>query len=160
METAFEDIIAANKDRIYRMCRAYATEATDADDIFQEVLLQIWKALPSFRQQSALSTWVYRICMNVCIRQQYNNKKAKKHLTTLDERFVAVVPAPDQNDRQQKIDQLHACIRKLPETERAIMALFLEDMSYREIGQITGLTENHIAVKVKRIKGKLFNCLK
>lgn len=142
------------------MCRAYATEASDADDIFQEVLLQIWKALPSFRQQAALSTWVYRICLNVCLRQQYNSRKAKKHLTTLDERFEAAMPAPDQNDRQQKIDQLHACIRKLPESERAIVALFLEDMSYREIGQITGLTENHVAVKVKRIKGKLFNCLK
>ena len=159
MEADFKDILRANKDTIYRICDVYAGGNYTRDDLFQEVLLEGWNAMPSFRRESSVNTWVYRICLNVCMRYQYRDKKKLKHTVPLNEQQILIAAEEENAQTKERVEELYSCIRKLKASDRAIMVLYLEDLSYREIGAIAGLSENHVAVKVKRIKSRLFNCL-
>jgi RNA polymerase sigma factor (sigma-70 family) len=158
MEDQFLEIITKNRDAIYRLCVIYASSSTLAEDIFQDVLLQIWKALPSFQQKSAVNTWVYRIALNVCMRSKCNSEKARTLPLDTATQWLNGLALPEHDHEATK--SLYRCIAKLEGVNRGIIALYLEDLSYREIAGITGLTENHVAVRVKRIKAILSNCIK
>ena len=156
-EIFFMEVLEKNKNKIFRICKVYGKDDQDAKDFFQEVLIQIWKSLPSFNEQASISTWIYRITLNVCMRASINAKKVRH--TSLHGIDIKAEPAsPFEN--QEKYQRLYTCISKLPDTEKSIVLLVLEDMSYKEISQIIGLSENHIAVKFKRLKEKLYNYLK
>jgi len=156
LQNQFSDLLAANKDAIFRICSAYTSSRADAEDVFQEVLLNIWKALPGFRGEANMSTWVYRITLNVCLQAKY--RKDKRPLTIALDGLQFEPPAEDKTTNNY--NALYECIHALGDAEKALMLLFLEDLSYREIGLSLGLSENHVAVKIKRIKTKLFTCLK
>ena len=126
-------------------------------DLVQEVYFHIWKALPNFKGKSALSTWVYRICLNVCLRASYLKKREK--LVPFDS-FTTKQEEPDDTYDNDLRKKLHHCISQLKGIDKSIMLLFLEDISYKEIAEIVGISENYVAVKIKRIKRKLFNCIK
>jgi len=156
----FEQLITKNKDKLFRICRVYAIQPIEPQDLFQEVLFQIWKSLDSFKGNSNIDTWIYRIAINVCLRSKL---KLEKH-NTKTIRFDTVQwgianEAIDETDLE-KYQLLRACIVKLNESDTSIVVLYLEDMSYKIIAEITGLTENHIAVKMKRIRKKLLECMK
>lgn len=158
MEQHFKDILNNNKDAVYRICRAYAADEEQVKDIFQEVMLNVWRALPGFKQQSAVNTWVYRIALNVCMRAKYNTDKHKVTVRLDSIQWSSAAIADNSSSPEYK--ELYACIATLNETDKSLILLFLEDLSYKEISSVTGLTENHVAVKIKRIKSKLFTCLK
>ena len=162
LESTFIDALEQDKGRIFRMCRAYSTDNENAKDLFQDVVLQIWKSLPSFSELSTIDTWIYRITLNVCIRSNLQVKKREDKMVRLDSiHFENLGTGSDDNfEESEKFKPLYRCISTLSETDRSIILLFLEDLPYKEISSVTGLTENHIAVKLKRIKEKLFNCLK
>ncbi|QCR21255.1 RNA polymerase sigma factor [Pontibacter sp. SGAir0037] len=162
LETRFLNILDSDKERIFRICRTYASDADDAHDIFQEVVLQIWKALPDFKGLADVRTWVYRITLNVCLRSNYKLQKRKKKHVQFDSVTLENVedPLPDMPGQEAAFAALYACIQQLNETDRSIVLLFLEDLPYKEIAAITGLTENHVSVKIKRIKIKLSTCIK
>jgi RNA polymerase sigma-70 factor (ECF subfamily) len=157
MEERYLDIISANKDRIYKICLAYAPSPEDAKDFFQEVLLQVWKSLPSFRDDAAPATWIYRVTLNVCMRAKNNAERTNRVVALEGEAISYMRGAPA--DDPGRFRDLYTCIGKLSDSEKSVVLLFLEDLSFRQISQVTGLTENHVAVKLKRIKKKLFNCL-
>lgn len=159
MKALFSKIANDNKDRIYRICRTYSTNFVDTEDLFQEVMLQLWKSLPGFRNQSSINSWVFRIALNVCMRAKFSYDKRKSvfiktDITTLD------MPDPQEQGYDPEYKELFHCIQQLNDIDKSIVLLFLESQSYREIGEVTGLTENNIAVRMKRIKQKLFTCLK
>ncbi|MBL4655995.1 MAG: RNA polymerase sigma factor [Bacteroidia bacterium] len=162
LESTFIDALEQDKGRIFRMCRAYSTDNENAKDLFQDVVLQIWKSLPSFSELSTIDTWIYRITLNVCIRSNLQVKKREDKMVRLDSiHFENLGTGSDDNfEESEKFKPLYRCISTLGETDRSIILLFLEDLPYKEISSVIGLTENHIAVKLKRIKEKLFNCLK
>jgi len=154
MEQFFLDLIESNKNRINRICSVYAKNREDQKDLVQDVLLNIWKALPKFEHRANINTWLYRITLNVCLRSKYErNQKNNIHLESVN--FIAA------NDKQKDVEyeQLYYCISQLPETEKSIIILFLEDLPYKQIAEIIGISENHVAVKIKRIKKKLLKCL-
>jgi len=158
-EEIFTKLLEDNKYSIYRICRIYAVPPIEAQDLFQEVVFQIWKSLPNFEEKSNISTWIYKIALNVCTRSK--NQLSKGNLITV--RLASIefnlsdeIPNSNQSERY---NALHACISKLEESEQSLMVLYLEDLSYKKIATITGLTENHIAVKMKRIRKKLLNCI-
>lgn len=159
MKALFIRITAENRDRIYRICRSYAADMTDADDMYQEVMLQIWKSLPAFRNQSAISTWVFRIALNVCMRARFSQDKRKSVFVKEDMTKVDIAILQPDEDAQEYSGLFH-CIQQLNDLDRSIILLFLEQQSYKEISEVCGLTENHIAVRMKRIRQKLFTCLK
>ena len=161
LEVIFLTTVEANKDRMYRICRSYSIDTDDAKDLFQEVLLNIWKSLPSFKNQSNIATWVYRITINVCLRAKQFSDKKQKHFVRLDGvKFENIEDTIVTSEKEKLFQKLSECIKKLEGIDKSIILLHLEDLPYKEIAHIFGLSENHVAVKIKRIKNKLLNCLK
>lgn len=154
MEHLFLELIEENKNRINRICYVYAKNQEDQKDLVQDVLLNIWKALPNFKQHSNINTWLYRITLNVCLSSKYErHQKDKIELESIDFKLSG------EDSKSAEYEQLYYCISQLPETEKSIIILFLEDLPYKEIAEIIGISENHVAVKIKRIKNKLLKCL-
>mgnify|MGYP000737103012 CR=1 FL=1 len=155
----FEEILERNKHKIYRICNIYAVPPLEAQDLFQEVVYQIWKSLDSFKKNSTIDTWVYKVSINVCLRSKM--KLVKKYSKT--DRFESIHVTPIENEvetsEQEKIKYLRACISALNETDKSLVVLYLDNLSYKEISDVTGLSENHIAVKMKRIRKKIFECI-
>lgn len=155
----FEGILEENKDKIYRICRIYAVSPMEPQDLFQEVIFQVWKSFSSFEGKSNISTWVYKIALNVCHRSKMNLEKRNGHMVRLESIQFTPAENPPDKSQQEKYQALHDCIASLNESDQSIIILYLEDLSYKEIGAITGLSENHIAVKMKRIRSRLLECI-
>lgn len=155
----FEQIIEANKGRIYRICRIYAVNPIEPEDLFQEVVYHTWKSYASFKGKSNISTWIYRIALNVCMRSKGKlNKKNDKTIRLDSIQFASEENATKVvNDKKYKA--LQACITTLKTMDKSIVILSLEGLPYKEIATITGLSENHIAVKMKRIRKTLLDCI-
>lgn len=155
----FTQILEDNKDRIFRICRIYAVAPIEPQDLFQEVVFQIWKSLSTFKGTSNISTWIYKIALNVCSRSKLKlNKSNSKEVRFESIQYLATDNIPDDNQKE-KYRALHDCISTLKKENKAIIVLYLDELPYKEIAVITGLTENHIAVKMKRIKNILLNCI-
>ena len=159
-ENQFLEVLEENKDRIYRLCSIYAPSSDDAKDLFQDVVLNIWKSLANFREDSDLNTWIYRIALNVCLRARSKTKKKQDIILKLDSVVFKKAEQYEPPDNSEQLEALKRCIRTLNDSDKSIILLHLEEMPYKKISEITGLTENHIAVKMKRIKAKLFTCIK
>jgi RNA polymerase sigma factor (sigma-70 family) len=155
----FEEILERNKHKIFRICNIYAIPPIEPQDLFQEVVYQIWKSLDSFKSSSSIDTWVYKISINVCLRSKMKlDKNYSKTDTHESIRFTPIEQEIDISE-QEKFKYLKECISALNETDTSLIVLYLDDLSYKEIADITGLSENHIAVKMKRIRKKLFECI-
>ena len=136
------------KDVIFKVCYVYASRE-ELEDYYQEVLIQLWRSLPKFRNESKMSTWIYRISLNTCISYVRKNKKVNK-VSLIDLDFI-------DNDIEKKyyIDELYLLINRLNKFEKAIILLWLEERDYEEIASIVGISKNNVAVKLNRIKEKL-----
>ncbi|WP_106793223.1 RNA polymerase sigma factor [Aquimarina sp. Aq78] len=155
----FNQIIEDNKDKIYRICRIYAISPIEPQDLFQEVIIHIWESYSTFKGKSNISTWIYKISLNVCSRSKMKFKKSNDKLVRFESiQFILTENIPENNN-QENYQALHSCISTLNESDRAIIILYLDELPYKEIATITGLTENHIAVKMKRIRKLLFDCI-
>ena len=138
---------------IIKLCRAYTSSQEDFEDYYQEVCLQIWRSKDNFREESQWSTWVYRISLNVCLTLL----KKKKNNVQL---FVSdSITAKETEDNyafsDESLNLLYDAIRKLSEIDRAVIMLYLEEKSQKEIAEIIGTNPNNIGVRVKRIKTRL-----
>ncbi|MGN6395514.1 MAG: RNA polymerase sigma factor [Mucilaginibacter sp.] len=145
----FEEIYKHYWNKVYRICMGYVNDADLAKDMAQETFINIWKQLPNFRNESAVGTWIYRIAANNCLRQIERLSRMPK--SDFPEHVEDVV-GPDK-EGQTKF--LYKCIAELPETDRIIISLELEDIKQAEIAKITGLSESNVRVKIFRIKEKL-----
>jgi RNA polymerase sigma-70 factor (ECF subfamily) len=158
-ELTFIQILEDNKNKIYRICRIYAVSPVEPQDLFQEVIFQVWKSFSTFKGKSSISTWIYKIALNVCYRSKMNLEKNNSKMVRLESiQFEPAESTPDKS-QQEKYKALHDCISSLNEIDQSIVILYLEELPYKEIAAITGLTENHIAVKMKRIRKMLFDCI-
>jgi len=138
---------------IIKVCRAYTNSQEEFEDYYQEVCLQIWRSKDSFQGQSEWSTWVYRLSLNVCLTNLRKKKKAQQcqdDTAYLSEKNCEMTPFADE-----AVNQLYAAIRRLPEIDRGIILLYLEEKPYREIAEIIGTNANNIGVRISRIKEKL-----
>jgi RNA polymerase sigma-70 factor (ECF subfamily) len=142
---------------IIKICKAYTNTQEDFEDYYQEVCLQVWRSRDSFKGDSEWSTWIYRISLNVCLTYL---KKSKNN----PQNFVSDSLPPEAIDDSQSfddgsIDQLFAAIKQLSEIDRAVILLYLEEKTYKEIASILGSNTNNIGVRVKRIKQRLHKIL-
>ena len=158
-EQAFSEILEENKDKIYRICKVYSVSPIEPRDLFQEVVYQVWKSLPTFKGNSSVSTWVYKVALNVCYSSKMRLEKKNHNLVSLES--IKFLPAENntENNQLEKYRALRECISTLSGVNKSIVVLSLEELPYKEIAAITGLTENHIAVKMKRIKKLLLACI-
>lgn len=134
---------------ITHICRAYAANEEELKDLIQEVTIQLWKSHQKFKGNSKISTWVYRVSLNVCLAIN-----RKKRIDTEPIRNVDVEDDVDHTEREQ-VEMLYKAIRQLNESDRAIILLYLEKKSYQEISDILGITVSNVGVKVNRLKDKL-----
>ncbi len=151
MEKAFLEIVESNQGIIYKVCKMYRDSHEDQEDLFQEIVLQLWKAFPNFRKESKASTWMYRIGLNTAI-----TAFRKKSIDLAFNSSLPETPFGYKNDESSENEErMFEAFRMLNTTERALIALFLEDYSHKEIADIMGITENNVGVKISRIKDKL-----
>ena len=154
LEKEFLDMIEAQKRTIYKVCYMYANNQDDLNDLFQETVLNLWKGFPSYRGDSKLATWVYRIAMNTCIT--YLRHATRRPQTVPMTANVASQMAADE-DTAARLQELYRLINRLGKLERALILLWLEERSYQEMADILGLSKTNVAVKLNRIKEKLRN---
>ncbi|MEL6630618.1 MAG: RNA polymerase sigma factor [Bacteroidota bacterium] len=158
-ETAFLDMIQQHQGVLHKVCRIYTRSETDFSDLKQEMLLQLWRAYPSFRQEAKISTWIYRIALNTAITSL---RKAERQKVRPEDPH-ALPELPTESFRPEQLDRhafLYNAINQLSDIEKAIIILHLEEQPYEEIAQIMGITRNHVGVKISRIKQKLKILLK
>lgn len=141
---------------IYKVCKTYRDSKEDQEDLFQEIVYQLWKAYPSFRGESKISSWMYRISLNTAIAI-YRKRK-------LPVDYVDKMPEQMHSDMGEQVseneERLFRALRTLNDTEKALISLFLEGFTYQEIAAITGVTESNTGVRLNRIKNKLKEILK
>jgi RNA polymerase sigma-70 factor (ECF subfamily) len=158
-ETVFSEIYSNYKDRIYRICYGYIYEKEQVDDLFQEIMINIWNSLDRFKGDSKIGTWVYKVAVNTALLYNKKNKFYGKlnfsvPETTLDS------DSEDSKEKEEKLRMLAQCISKLDKNDRIIISLILEELTYEQVSEITGISAGNVGVKVNRIKKKLFNMLK
>ena len=160
LENTFLEALEQNQHKLLRICSVYAKDAEDAKDLFQEVLIHIWQSMPNFKSNSLLSTWIFRITLNVCLRFRSKDSKKQKRFLYIDGMAIAnITSEKEYSEQNEQLGQLRNCIKDLNEADKAVITLYLEELPYKEISGILGLTENTVAVKIKRIKKKLLNCI-
>jgi RNA polymerase sigma factor (sigma-70 family) len=148
-EGQFLALIKQHQAIIHKICRLYRESKEDREDLFQEILIQLWKSVSGFDNRSKFSTWMYRVALSTAIAIYRKNKVMVVYRPVLSD--VAVEPEAD--DEQYEL-LLHA-IKKLNDADKALILLYLEDLSYKDIADITGITENNVAVRLKRIRNKI-----
>jgi RNA polymerase sigma-70 factor, ECF subfamily len=147
-ERMFEELFQRHKAPIQRLCFTWLNSAGEVEDLFQEIMSNVWNALPKFRGEAQPGTWLYRIAVNTALlyRRKWRNAEP------LPEVADPSAGAHQNLEDQQRLEALRRAIAVLPDQDRLIVTLLLEGLSYREIADVTGLTVNYVGVKLSRIK--------
>ena len=150
-EQEFVSVVREYERVIYKVCYLYTTPNATLNDLYQEVVLNLWKAFPKFRRECKISTWIYRIALNTCISFIRKEKNIPEIVTLTQE----ADRTEETDETQAMLRQLYRMINRLGQLEKSIILLYLEEKSYEEIAEITGLTLTNVATKLSRIKDKL-----
>lgn len=157
-EYYFEEVYNTNYSKVYRLCLGYTSgDAAAAKDLVQDVFIKVWENLQGFRKEASLSTWIYRITVNICLMHLRKNRKNDvPNKTHVLENHSEDVP---EEDKSAQFDALYNCIGKLDKDGRSIILLELEGLPQKEIAEIMGLSHDTVRVRVHRIKNKLTKCV-
>jgi RNA polymerase sigma-70 factor (ECF subfamily) len=150
-QSLFLELLRANHGRWRGIARVYARQ--DAEDLFQEILLQVWRSLATFRDQSAMSTWSYRVALNTALNWQRTEQTRRRRLPIRDGYNPALVPSPTAEARGSEL--LERLLAELTPPDKAILLLFLDDLGYDEMAKILGTTSGALRVRIHRIKNRL-----
>ena len=150
-EDYFTRLVREHKSTIYSVCYMFSQDEDEVNDLFQETLINMWKGIETFREESKISTWIYRVALNTCLLQERKKKReVPKVPLTMDVNFFE-----DNDAKSTQVRQLHQRIGKLGLVDRALVMLWLEGMSYDEIGDVMGISAKNVGVKLFRIKEQL-----
>lgn len=149
-EREFELLVREHKNTIYTVCFMFSKDKDEVNDLFQEVLINIWKGLEDFQGQSSMSTWIWRISLNTCISCERKKKKNPTIPLTMDVDFFE-----DKDAEAQQVRMLYDRVHRLKPFDRAIVLLWLEGISYDEIAAIVGITQANVATRLFRIREQL-----
>lgn len=159
-EQRFRKLVRDNRGRLRRIARVYA-DSGDEEDLFQEILLQAWRSLPSFRGEASPDTWLYRVALNTAI--DHGRSEDRRRSARLDEEHPLRdrgFERPDRSyERRERLQRLHRAIRRLGDPDRALVLMCLEDKSYSEMSEVLGISENYVGVKLHRIRNELSEML-
>ena len=150
LEQQFTKTVKEHKSTIYTVCYMFSQDADEVNDLFQEVLVNLWKGFESFEQRSDIRTWIYRVALNTCISL---DRKKRRQATARLSMDINLFEDRDEDTRQ--VDMLHKRIAKLQPFDRAIVLLWLENLPYDEIGQIVGISAKNVGVRLYRIREQL-----
>src|SRR5687768_8010081 len=150
----FGEWLAGHKGILFKVVHAYAFEHADRQDLFQEVVLQIWRSVDAFRGQSSVPTWMYRVALNTAIgwmRKEGRHRKGKETLESIE----GLLTTESAEGRDPRVEWLYRQIAQLKDVDRSVALLMLDGFSYKEIASIVGITESNVGVKINRIKSAL-----
>lgn len=150
MEREFSQLVRAHKSTIYTVCYMFSKDADEVNDLFQEILVNLWRGFDKFEGRSDIRTWFYRVSLNTCISIDRKKKRNKAIPLSMD---INLYEDNDADTRQVKI--LYDRISRLAPFDRAIVLLWLEGIAYDEIGQIVGISAKNVSVKLVRIREQL-----
>jgi RNA polymerase sigma factor (sigma-70 family) len=150
----FQKIIEQNKGIFYKVARAYCQNEDDRQDLIQEMMMQIWKSIHRYNKQFKMSTWLYRISLNVAI-SFYRKQSTRANIYTILNEQTAQIAMDDKTEDERQLNLLEQFINELKEIDKALMILYLEDKSHAEIADILGISVSNVGTKIGRIKDKL-----
>lgn len=148
----FDTWLNQHKGLLFKIVRSYAFTGMDQDDLFQEISIQVWRSVPSFRQESSVTTWLYRIALNTSIKW---TTKERKHYPSESLENVQHILQENKIQADDRLEWLYEQINQLDEIDRSVTLLLLEGFSYKEMATILGITESNVGVKITRIKKQL-----
>lgn len=153
----FNELFDKHYAKVFRLCKGYfnGSEAL-ASDSAQEVFIKIWESLDSFRGESNISTWIYRISVNTCLLYLRKQSSKKEKATTV---FPPIATEQYSFEEDDKLQKMYACIQKLEEKDKMITLMMLEGISYQEISEVVGITQEALRVRIHRIKKSLTQCV-
>jgi RNA polymerase sigma-70 factor (ECF subfamily) len=162
-EHRFIELVNENRSRILRVCRVYSWNSADQDDLYQEIVFQIWRGLPALKEGQFANTWLYRVAINTAI--SFVRKRASRfdrvvHFEHADLTRTIESRQGNEEQRDERIADLYTAIYKLNPIEKALVTLFLEDFTYEQIAEATGISANHVGVMLHRAKKKLSSLMK
>jgi RNA polymerase sigma-70 factor, ECF subfamily len=148
---------------VLKIARAYTLTAEECEDLAQEILLQLWRSLPQFEGRASASTWVYRVALNTALGWHRKEGRRRARQQPLLEPEALPGAAPDSAEhlhQREVVERLYAAIRQLPKADAALVLLYLEDLSYREMAEVLGISEGNVGVKLNRAKKALGEIMK
>jgi RNA polymerase sigma-70 factor, ECF subfamily len=153
-EKKFVNLIQQHQGLIHKICMMYENDPDGRNDLFQEIVLQLWKSFPTFRGEAKITTWMYRIALNTAIS---GYRKQTRHVKTEDlhEFHYNISESHSSDEREEDFQKLQSAIRQLSEIERAMIMMALEEIPYDEIAETIGITQNNVRVRMNRIREKL-----
>ena len=149
LEKEFIGLIKENEGIILKICNVYCRELEGRADLYQDILVQLWKSFPNYNGSSKITTWMYRIAFNTAV-SRFRKEKRQPTQEQISDRFVT-----DSSNEHENIDLLYVAIDSLSKIEKAIIMLYMDGVKYKEIGEIMGLSESNIGFKISQIKRKL-----
>lgn len=162
-EEYFKQVVEQNKGRILRICKFYAPSAEDSDDMYQEVLINVWKSLDKFKGDSEIGTWIYRIAVNTSLTfagKQYKRMKLNVDVDTSNLKGLLDDDSDEAFVKEKQLQELQMHLNQLTVIDKALMGLVLEGLSTKEISDVIGITEPNVRVKIHRIKEELRDSMK
>lgn len=153
-EKKFIDLINEHQGLIHKVCIMYESDREVRNDLFQEIVLQLWKSFAGFRGESKITTWMYRIALNTAI-SGYRKQTRKVKTEDLHDMHLNISEQYSGDNPEENVQRLHQAIRQLSEIERAMVMMALEDIQYEEIAETIGITQNNVRVRMNRIREKL-----
>lgn len=159
-QTRFAALLDTHRGIVFKVAATYCRHPHDREDLTQEIAVQLWRAFPGYDPTRAFSTWMYRIALNVAISYVRNTSQRHQHTAPLDETpamldSVTVEDGTAQHETDQQVRALYAVIDRQPPMDRALLMLWLEDRSQREIAEIIGISESNVATKLNRLKQRI-----
>ncbi|HET8754352.1 MAG TPA: sigma-70 family RNA polymerase sigma factor [Salinimicrobium sp.] len=154
LEHKFVTNLEKHQNIVHKICRIYTDDQDSHNDLFQEVTIQLWKAYPKFRGDSKFSTWMYRVALNTAITLYRKSKRSIK-TQDIDDVSFRIKAHEYDDDAEQQLKLMYDAVKQLNDIDKALVFLYLEDQSYREIAETLGITEVNARVKMNRLKTKL-----
>ena len=152
-EKKFISVIQDHQGLIHKICYMYEQDPDARNDLFQEIVMQLWKSFPTFRGEAKITTWMYRIALNTAIS---GYRKQKRHIRTEDlQEFHMNISERSEDNKEEDFHRLQQAIRQLSDVERAMIMMALDEVPYEEIAETIGITQNNVRVRMNRIREKL-----
>lgn len=151
----FDDWLGLHKGLLFKVVRAYAFTGEDQDDLFQEITIQVWRSIPNFRRESAVTTWLYRVSLNTAMKWKSREHKHVNGRNPINHTNHDHVLQESQKPVDDRLSWLYEEIASLNEIDRSLCLLLLDDFSYKEMSGILGISESNVAVKIHRVKKHL-----
>lgn len=154
-EDKFLRVLEANKGILYKVANSYCKDPDDRKDLVQEIVFQLWKSFDKYNEQFHYSTWIYRIALNVAISFYRKEKSRQSIHNPLNESILYFSETNFSDDKDENLNMLQQFISELKELDKALMLLYLDEKSHKEIAHIFGISESNVATKIGRIKNIL-----